>query len=66
MAIIDREFQDLLVKILTEGREYDNVKRGVKRLQIPSYTFRHRHAGVLDTKYIVIVNEGGCANVISK
>lgn len=26
---------------MTEGKEYENKNRGVKRLQIPSYTFRH-------------------------
>lgn len=41
MAKIDVEFQDLCRKILTEGKEYENKNRGVKRLQIPSYTFRH-------------------------
>ncbi len=41
MAKIDQTFQDLCNKILTEGREYENKNRGVKRLQIPSYTLRH-------------------------
>ena len=41
MATIDKEFQALCNKILTEGKEYENKNRGVKRLQIPSYTFRH-------------------------
>lgn len=41
MAKIDNEFQDLCNKILQEGKEYENKNRGVKRLQIPSYTFRH-------------------------
>lgn len=41
MATIDREFQELCKKIQTEGKEYENKNRGVKRLQIPSYTFRH-------------------------
>ncbi len=41
MATIDREFSALCNKILTEGKEYENKNRGVKRLQIPSYTFRH-------------------------
>lgn len=41
MATIDREFAALCSKILTEGKEYENKNRGVKRLQIPSYTFRH-------------------------
>lgn len=41
MAKIDQEFQELCRKIQTEGKEYENKNRGVKRLQIPSYTFRH-------------------------
>lgn len=41
MAKIDQEFQELCKKILSEGKEYENKNRGVKRLQIPSYTFRH-------------------------
>ncbi len=41
MATIDREFTDLCKKILSAGKEYENKNRGVKRLQIPSYTFRH-------------------------
>lgn len=41
MAKIDHSYQELCRKIFTEGREYENKKRGVKRLQIPSYTLRH-------------------------
>jgi thymidylate synthase len=41
MAKIDIEFAELCNKILKEGKEYENKNRGVKRLQIPSYTFRH-------------------------
>jgi len=41
MSKIDKEFQLLCNKILNEGKEYENKNRGVKRLQIPSYTFRH-------------------------
>lgn len=41
MSKIDEEFQELCRKILNEGKEYENKNRGVKRLQIPSYTFRH-------------------------
>ena len=41
MATIDLEFRKLCFKILSEGREYHNVKREVKRLQIPSHTFKH-------------------------
>ena len=41
MAKVDVTFQELCKKILLEGREYENKNRGVKRLQIPSFTFRH-------------------------
>ena len=41
MAKIDIEFNKLCAKILLEGREYEDKRRDVKRLQIPSYTFRH-------------------------
>lgn len=41
MAKIDHTFQYLCNKILQEGKEYENLNRGVKRLQIPSYTFTH-------------------------
>lgn len=41
MSKIDQEFQKLCAKILNEGVEYENKNRGVKRLQIPSYTLRH-------------------------
>lgn len=41
MSKVDIEFQKLCKKIVDEGKEYENKNRGVKRLQIPSYTFRH-------------------------
>jgi thymidylate synthase len=41
MAKIDFEFQELCNTILNNGKEYNNVRRGVKRLQIPSYTLKH-------------------------
>lgn len=41
MAKIDRTFKELCQSILDNGKEYNNERRGVKRLQIPSYTFRH-------------------------
>jgi len=41
MAKVDLEFQKLCKEILENGKEYENKNRGVKRLQIPSYTFRH-------------------------
>ena len=41
MSKIDHTFQSLCREILHNGREYENKNRGVKRLQIPSYTLRH-------------------------
>lgn len=41
MSKIDVEFHKLCENILKNGKEYHNKKRDVKRLQIPSYTFRH-------------------------
>lgn len=41
MSKIDHTFQSLCRDILHNGREYENKNRGVKRLQIPSYTLRH-------------------------
>lgn len=41
MAKIDVTFSELCKEIRTNGREYENKNRGVKRLQIPSFTFRH-------------------------
>jgi thymidylate synthase len=41
MAQIDKTFKDLCEAIKKNGKEYHNTKRNVKRLQIPSYTFRH-------------------------
>jgi thymidylate synthase len=41
MSKVDLEFQKLCKTIVANGREYENKNRGVKRLQIPSYTFRH-------------------------
>ena len=41
MAKIDLEFRAILETVLTQGTEYNNERRNVKRLQIPSYTFRH-------------------------
>jgi thymidylate synthase len=41
MAVIDVAFSQLCNQILISGKEYENKNRGVKRLQIPSYTFRH-------------------------
>lgn len=41
MATIDKKFADICNEVLKNGKEYENKRRGVKRLQIPSYTFRH-------------------------
>lgn len=41
MATIDLEFRAILENVLINGIEYNNERRNVKRLQIPSYTFRH-------------------------
>jgi thymidylate synthase len=41
MAAIDINFNTLCQEILDKGVEYNNTRRGVKRLQIPSYTFKH-------------------------
>lgn len=41
MAVIDIEFKKICENILKKGTESNNIKRGVKRLQIPSYTFKH-------------------------
>jgi thymidylate synthase len=41
MAKIDKSFKDLCMTILSDGREYENKNRGVKRLQVPSHTLRH-------------------------
>lgn len=41
MSKIDYTFAELCNLITDTGREYENKNRGVKRLQIPSYTFKH-------------------------
>ena len=42
MAKIDKEYHNLLEKILQEGYTYEDPNRkGVNRIEIPSYTFRH-------------------------
>ena len=41
MARIDVEFAELCRRIQEQGSIYEDKSRGVKRLQIPSYTFRH-------------------------
>lgn len=41
MAKIDKTFHELCELIFATGKEYENKNRGVKRLQIPSFTFRH-------------------------
>lgn len=42
MSKIDKNYHNLLEKILQEGYTYEDPNRkGVNRLEIPSYTFRH-------------------------
>lgn len=42
MAEIDKNYHNLLNKILQEGYTYEDPNRkGINRLEIPSYTFRH-------------------------
>ena len=42
MAVVDKNYHNLLEKILQEGYTYEDPNRkGVNRLEIPSYTFRH-------------------------
>lgn len=41
MAEIDVTYKSLLNRILSEGEWYTDKSRGVRRLQIPSHTFRH-------------------------
>lgn len=42
MAKIDKNYHNLLDKILQEGYTYEDPNRkGVNRIEIPSYTFRH-------------------------
>ena len=42
MAKIDITYHNLLEKILQEGYTYEDPNRkGVNRIEIPSYTFRH-------------------------
>lgn len=41
MAEVDVVFRKLCKEIKEEGRLYNNVNRGVKRLQIPSFDFKH-------------------------
>ena len=42
MAVVDKNYHNLLEKILQEGYTYEDPNRkGVNRIEIPSYTFRH-------------------------
>lgn len=41
MAVIDKKTQDIFNAVLTKGKEYENKRRGVKRLQISDYTISH-------------------------
>lgn len=42
MSAIDQKFQELSFEIFRNGRLYENLNRGTSRLQIPSYTLRHK------------------------
>lgn len=63
MAKIDYEFSNLCNTILLDGLEYENKNRGVKRLQIPSYTLRHEFENgfpllqIKETNWHAIVGE---------
>lgn len=41
MSRIDKTFKQICSAILREGVEYENKRRGVKRLQVPSVAFSH-------------------------
>ena len=42
MGVLDKNYHNLLEKILQEGYFYEDPNRkGINRLEIPSYTFRH-------------------------
>ena len=42
MAVVDKNYHNLLEKIIQEGYTYEDPNRkGVNRIEIPSYTFRH-------------------------
>jgi len=56
MATIDREFREILETVLTQGLEYNNERRNVKRLQIPSYTFRHEFSNGFPALPTIIIN----------
>lgn len=42
MATVDKTMQKLFKEVLENGKEYDNKRRGVKRLQIKKYDYDHR------------------------
>lgn len=42
MAVIDKKTQKLFNAVFENGKEYENKRRGVKRLQISDYTIRHK------------------------
>ena len=44
MAKFDQDFKNLLRTILSDGRDYTNSRRGVTRLEIPSYYHVHKMA----------------------
>jgi thymidylate synthase len=55
MALIDHHFNHLLKTILSNGEEYTNARRGVTRLEIPTYSFSYDMKGgfpILTTKEV--------------
>ena len=42
MAKVDKTMQKLFKEVLENGKEYENKRRGVKRLQIKKYDYDHR------------------------
>ena len=64
MATIDRDFREIALEIINGGVEYQNKNRGTtKRLQIPSYTYRHHFddgfpvLGIKSVPYKKVVGE---------
>lgn len=55
MAKFDQDYKALISEVLTNGREYTNARRGVTRLEIPSYNHVHNMADgypLLTSKYV--------------
>ena len=60
MAHIDKSYHNLLEKILQEGYTYEDPNRkGVNRLEIPSYTFRHE----FKDEFHYITDKELCGNI---